>query len=97
MIDMLPAVEYDKVVGQGVIEAPSSGTPSTMRKKLEYDFPHVVATVIEIDSKDHTDTNTEEINTEIGRQVRPCISGTIGTCICILEIRTVVCYNLAPD
>ena len=51
MMDLLPAVDYDKVVGQGVIEAPSSDTPSTPRKKLESDFPCVVATVIEIDSE----------------------------------------------
>ena len=91
-MDLLLTVDYDKVIGQGVIEAPSSDIPSTMRKKLESDFPHVVATVIENDSEDHTDANTE-----IGRQVRPCTSGTIDICICILEIRTVVCYNLAPD
>ena len=60
MMDLLPAVDYDKVVGQGVIEAPSSDTPCTMRKKLESDFPRVVATVIDIDSKDHTDANIEE-------------------------------------
>ena len=97
MMDLLPAVDYDKVVGQGVIESPSSDTPSTMRKKLESDFPRVVATVIDIDSEDLADADAEEVNTEIGRQVRSYASCAVGTCTCILEIETVVCHNLAPD
>ena len=48
IMGLLLTVDYNKVIGQRVIEAPSSDTPSTMRKKLESDFPYVVATVIDL-------------------------------------------------